>query len=60
MVSTHAQTIRSTTVHLMALNRLAEPTPMMAAAMLCVVETGIPSSDASPMTEAELASAQSR
>src|SRR5277367_7188081 len=49
--------MRSTTDHLMALKRLAQPTPMMAAEMLCVVDTGIPSSDAKPMTEAELASA---
>ena len=57
MVRIHAQIIRSTTVHLMALDRLAKPTPMMAAEMLCVVETGIPSQVASPIMVAELVSA---
>ena len=49
--------MRSTTIHLMALNRLAAPTPMMAAEMLWVVETGMPSREARAMTVAELASA---
>src|SRR3954471_9984460 len=57
MVRIQAQTMRSTTVHLMALRRRAAPTPMMAAEMLCVVETGIPRSEAAKMTVAELASA---
>src|SRR5690349_21234974 len=57
MVKIHAQTMRSTTLHLMALNRFAEPTPMMEAEMLCVVETGMPKNEATKITEAELASA---
>src|SRR5580698_8052274 len=57
MVNTHAQTMRSTTVHLIALKRLAQQTPMMEAAMLCVVETGMPKMEATAMTVAELASA---
>src|SRR5206468_4316991 len=57
MVKIQAQTMRSTTLHLMALNRFAEPTPMIEAEMLCVVETGMPNSEATKMTEAELASA---
>src|ERR1700753_4047582 len=57
MVSTHAQTMRSTTIHLMALKRLAAPTPMMDAEILCVVETGMPKMEARPMTMAELVSA---
>src|ERR1700742_2406255 len=57
IVNTHAQTMRSTTVHLMALKRFAEPTPMMDAEILCVVETGIPRYDAMAMTVAELVSA---
>src|SRR3954471_20220321 len=56
-VSIQAQTIRCTTDHLMALKRLAEPTPMMAAEILCVVETGMPSFVAMKMTVAELVSA---
>src|SRR5580704_1574076 len=57
MVKIHAQTMRSTTVHLIALKRLAEPTPMMDAEILCVVETGMPNHEATAMTVAELASA---
>src|SRR5580692_6253639 len=57
MVKIQAQTMRSTTVHLMALKRRAQPTPMIEAAILWVVETGIPKTDAIAMTVAELASA---
>src|SRR5271156_1065867 len=57
MVKIHAQTMRSTTFHLIALKRFAQPTPMMEAEMLCVVETGMPSHEAMAMTVAELASA---
>src|SRR5580698_9017121 len=57
MVNTHAQTMRSTTVHLIALKRLAQQTPMMEAEILCVVETGMPKIEAIAMTVAELASA---
>src|SRR5580698_2014372 len=57
MVNSHAHAMRSTTVQLMALNRLAQPTPMMDAEILCVVETGMPKIEARPMTVAELASA---
>src|SRR5271165_4157593 len=57
MVKIHAQTMRSTTLHLMALNRFAQPTPMMEAEILCVVETGMPSHVARAMTVAELVSA---
>src|SRR5688572_21794538 len=57
MVSSQAQIMRSTTVHLMALELLAVPTPMMAALMLWVVETGMPRVEASVITEAALVSA---
>ena len=48
-VSTQAQTMRSTTVQRMALERLAAPTPMMPAETQCVVETGIPNIEAEPV-----------
>src|SRR5690554_1810689 len=57
MVRIHAQTILLTTPHLMALNRLAVPTPMIAEEMLWVVETGMPSADAPRITDAALVSA---
>src|SRR6266571_5700681 len=57
MVSSHAQTILSTTVHLIAFKRRAAPTPMIAAEILCVVETGIPRWVAARITSAELVSA---
>src|SRR5688572_5442594 len=57
MVRIQAQTMRSTTPHLMALKRLAAPTPMMAAEMLWVVETGMPKWVAIQITNAELVSA---
>src|SRR5512142_342073 len=57
MVRIQAQTMRSTTVHLMAFKRRAAPTPMMAAEMLWVVETGMPRWVAARMTVAELVSA---
>src|SRR5580704_5537698 len=57
MVKIPAQTMRSTTVHLMALKRLAQPTPMMDAEMLWVVDTGMPKTEATAITVAELASA---
>src|SRR5690606_25192968 len=56
-VRIHAQTMRSTTVHLIALRRLAVPTPMMAADTLCVVDTGMPSTDAVMMTLVDAVSA---
>src|SRR3970282_1674669 len=57
IVSIQDQIIFSTTVHLTALRRLAVPTPMIADEMLCVVTTGMPSDDASVITDAALASA---
>src|SRR6266850_4831480 len=57
MVNIQAQTMRSTTVHLMALSRRAAPTPMIAAEILCVVETGMPRWVAARITVAELVSA---
>src|SRR5690625_2979622 len=57
MVRIHAHTILFTTPHLMALNRLAVPTPMIAEEMLWVVETGIPRADAPRITDAALVSA---
>src|SRR5690606_12703914 len=57
MVRIHAQIILCTTVHLIALRRLAVPTPMIAVEMLCVVDTGMPSDDAARITEAALVSA---
>src|ERR1035437_4502356 len=57
MVSSQAQRICSTTVQRIALKRLADPTPMIAAEMLWVVETGIPRCVAIKITTAELVSA---
>src|SRR5690606_12571246 len=57
MVRIHAHTILFTTPHLMALKRLAVPTPMIAEEMLWVVETGMPSAEAPRITEAALVSA---
>src|SRR5207342_2142780 len=57
MVRIHAQIIFSTTVHLIELKRLAVLTPMIAAEMLWVVDTGMPSDEASRITEAALVSA---
>src|SRR5690606_37530116 len=57
MVRIQAPIIFSTTVHLMALRRLAVPTPMIADEMLCVVDTGMPSDEAARITEAALVSA---
>jgi hypothetical protein len=57
IVSIHAHIILSTTVHRMALKRLAAPTPMIDAVMLCVVETGMPKWEATPMIAAEVVSA---
>src|SRR5689334_1136581 len=56
-VRIHAHTMRSTTDQRIALKRLAAPTPMIDADTLCVVETGIPSTDAVRITAAELPSA---
>jgi len=41
-VKIQAQTIRSMIGHLIAFNLRAEPTPIIAVEMLCVVDTGIP------------------
>lgn len=57
MVRIHAHAIFSTIVQLRAFSRLAAPTPMMEDEILWVVETGIPSAEAMPMTTAELVSA---
>lgn len=57
IVSSQAQTMRSTTVHLIAEKRLAAPTPMMAEEMLCVVDTGMPKCEAAKMTLADAVSA---
>jgi len=57
IVRSHAHAIFSTIVQFKALNHLAAPTPMIAAEMLCVVDTGIPIIEANPMTAAELVSA---
>src|ERR1700754_4099517 len=56
-VRIHAQTMRSTTDQRMALRRLAAPTPMIDADTLCVVDTGMPATDAARITAAELNSA---
>jgi len=42
-VKTQAQTIRSTTVHFIPLQRFTAPPPMMELEMTCGVERGIPS-----------------
>ena len=42
-VRSHAQTMRSARVQFSALKRFAQPTPMMAVVMTCVVETDSPS-----------------
>ena len=42
MVSTQAQTIRSTTIHFTPLKRLAAPTPMIEVEITCVVDSGMP------------------
>src|SRR5690625_7653986 len=57
MVRIHAHTILFTTPHLMALNRLAVPTPRIAEEMMGVVETGNPRADAPRITDAALVSA---
>ncbi|MEY3228091.1 MAG: hypothetical protein RLZZ536_2710 [Planctomycetota bacterium] len=57
IVRIHAHAIFSTMVQLRALSRLAAPTPMMDEEILWVVETGMPSAEAMPMTTAELVSA---
>src|SRR5690606_37545044 len=57
MVRIQAQTIRCTTLHLIAFRRLAVPTPMIAEEMLWVVETGMPRCEAAMITEAALVSA---
>src|SRR5690606_13646431 len=57
IVRIHAQIIFSTIVHLMALKRLAVPTPMIAELMLWVVDTGMPSALARVITDAALVSA---
>src|SRR5699024_8891391 len=49
--------MRSTTVQRMALKRFAAPTPMMAEETQCVVDTGMPNSEAARITMAELVSA---
>lgn len=41
-VNTHAQTMRSTTVHFTPLKRFAAPTPMIEVEMTWVVESGMP------------------
>lgn len=49
--------MRSTTLHLIAFNRFAAPTPMMLVVIACVVETGIPSIAAPASTLAAVVSA---
>ncbi len=41
-VKSHAQMIRSTTLHFMPLKRFTAPTPMMEVEITCVVERGMP------------------
>ncbi len=53
----HAQMMRSTTLSLSALKRLAQPTPMMLVVMACVVEMGMPRLAATARTEAAVVSA---
>src|SRR5690606_11521605 len=57
IVRIHAHTILFTTLHLMALKRLAVPTPMVAEEVLWVVDTGTPSADAPRTSAAALVSA---
>ena len=52
----HAHRMRSTTVSLSALNRLAAPTPMIEVLMACVVETGMPNWAATKSTVAAVVS----
>ena len=42
IVNIHAQIIFAATLQRTALTRLAEPTPIMAPVIVCVVEAGIP------------------
>ena len=56
-VRTQATTIFPTTLHLTALNRFVEPTPMMAVVMVWVVEMGMPKTLAVVMTLAAVACA---
>src|SRR5690625_4254438 len=56
-VRIHAQTMRSTTDQRMALKRLAAPTPMIDDDTQCVVDTGMPRTEAARITSAELVSA---
>src|SRR3569623_1533370 len=60
MVRIQAHTMRSTTVHLIAFRRLAVPTPMKAADIFCVVDTGITSEEAERMIVADAVSAANR
>ena len=46
MVSTQAQTMRPTRPHFTASKRLVAPTPRMEVEMTCVVESGMPISEA--------------
>ena len=57
IVNNQAHTMRSTTVQRIAEKRLAAPTPMIAAEILCVVDTGMPKCEAAMMTVAEAVSA---
>src|ERR1700744_6182025 len=57
MVRIHAHTMRSTMVQRIAFARLANPTPMIDADTLCVVDTGIPSAEAVMITVDEAVSA---
>lgn len=59
-VRIQAQTTRSTTNHVMALKRLAAPTPMIDADTLWLVDTAIPDAEAARISAAELVSGQTR
>ena len=57
MVRIQAQTLRSTTLSLSALKRLAHPTPMMLVVIACVVLTGMPRLPVTASTLAAVVSA---
>src|SRR5436309_13492332 len=58
IVATHAHTIRPATPHRTAENRCADPTPVMAPVIVCVVLTGMPYCDDTKSVMAPAVSAQ--
>ena len=57
IVRTQAQTIRPTKPHFTASSRLVAPTPRIEVEITCVVESGMPSSEAPVMVMAAAVSA---